>query len=52
MTSCDIISDPTCNRSMAFLRGGCAREHFGLKFAREMYVVCGGMQLKVSMVKK
>ena len=27
-------------------RGGCARKHFGLKFAREMSVVCGGMQLK------
>ena len=25
------------------IRGGCAREHFGLEFAREMSVVCGGI---------
>ena len=34
------------------LRGGCAREHFGLEFTREMSVVCGRMQLKVGIVKK
>ena len=36
---------------MSCSRGGCAREHFGLKFAREMSVLCGGMQLKVGTVK-
>ena len=62
-----VISSDNVNRGLVLFlllcliyRGGCARgggggggggEHFGLKFAREMSVVCGGMQLKVSMVE-